>query len=279
MKHLIESKISQLQKISEQWYIQVACINKLNPFRIASYYIALGMLFLTFTSCEESDLIGAQKQSTLGVIEGEASTSRLDEKTNGPSTPYPTILRQTFVPGSSLVDHTKCLTWRISWPEYAAGYDHNLIPTVMTLTAGQLNSFNYLNQSSPQTTYASTLSLYHDNKVQGTAGMWMELDYADVGEAEEFVFFKEVNYSVSTIQNLVTQRPDLWDNKWIDTPKTPIAEEITYQEGDVFLFKLDRAGYYGGIRIVSMTPRIIEVYLAVPNIGNVAPQIETELAH
>jgi hypothetical protein len=233
--------------------------------------------FMVLTSCEEDSLTESLSGKTT-LRDTAPSETWLPEEGSGQTYPYPTILHQTFIPNSPLVDHTKCLTWKISWPEYAAGYDENMIPTVMTLTGGQLNSINFLNQNSPQNTYATTLSLYHDNKVQGSYLMWMELDHADIFEAEEFVFFKEVNYSVSHIQDLVTKRPDLWDNKWIDTPMTPVLEEATYQEGDVFLLKLDRAKLYGGIRIVSMTPRIIEVYLAVPNTGQQRPSTKTELS-
>jgi hypothetical protein len=46
-----------------------------------------------------------------------------------------------------------------------------------------------------------------------------------------------------------------------------MTDELAYSEGDFVYFRLDQDGEptrWGGIRIVSMTPRIIEVYVAVP---------------
>ncbi|WP_232325938.1 hypothetical protein [Spirosoma montaniterrae] len=60
----------------------------------------------------------------------------------------------------------------------------------------------------------------------------------------------------------MTERPDKFETYWVDNSNEPPV----YQQGDLFLFKLTEQHLYGGIRIVSMTPRIIEVYLAVPNI-------------
>lgn len=61
----------------------------------------------------------------------------------------------------------------------------------------------------------------------------------------------------------VTERPSLFETLW---PGFGAAtEEVDYSEGDFIQFALF-SGHYGGIRIVSMTPRIIEIYLAVPNL-------------
>ena len=65
---------------------------------------------------------------------------------------------------------------------------------------------------------------------------------------------------------LVQNRPKLFVNNWPGGGEN----EVDYQEGDFIHFQLSNtslsvAELYGGIRIVSMSPRIVEVYLALPN--------------
>ncbi|GAB3643332.1 hypothetical protein [Spirosoma arcticum] len=181
--------------------------------------------------------------------------------------PYPTITKQTFIPDYDLWAQTKCHAWRIEWPNYPAGTDPNKIPTVFTLSNSALNSFDYLNGRPAITTYKTNFNLYHNAQIEMSETLWDELIYSfGAGEEMESIWFNKVTISVKTLEHWVTERPALFESNWVDNNQEPPV----YQQGDVFLFRLfgvtpadpDR---YGGIRIVSMTPRIIEVYLAVPN--------------
>ena len=60
-----------------------------------------------------------------------------------------------------------------------------------------------------------------------------------------------------------TERPSLFETNWPGT----CATDLEYAEGNIFQFMLTEGDVdrFGGIRVVSVTPRIIEVYLAVPN--------------
>ncbi|WP_026308534.1 hypothetical protein [Spirosoma spitsbergense] len=180
----------------------------------------------------------------------------------GQSLPYPTIIKQTFVPENELFAYMKCLTWRIEWPNYPSGTDENKIPTVFTLSNGALNSFDYLNGVSAATTYKANFNLYHNAKLETANTLWNELTYTfGAGNQMETTWFNKTNYSAKTIEDWVKKRPSLFKSYWVDNNQEP----PTYQQGDIFLFRLTDQNRYGGIRIVSMTPRIIEVYLAVPN--------------
>ncbi|MGA0557798.1 hypothetical protein ACO2Q8_14170 [Larkinella sp. VNQ87] len=185
----------------------------------------------------------------------------------GQSLPYPTITRRTFIPDYDLWAHTKCHTWRIEWPEYPAGTDPNKIPTVFTLSNGALNSFDYLNAQSASNTYKTHFNLYHNAQLEMSSTLWDELIYSfNAGDQMEITWFNKTNISVKSLEHWVKERPALFENNWVDNNQEPPV----YQQGDIFLFKvmnLDPTilNRYGGIRIVSMSPRIIEVYLAVPN--------------
>ncbi len=228
------------------------------------------LLLMALCGCEESFV---QRQDLAARADGFVPNSPPEGPGGYTSNPgghpllFPTIIEQTFVPGNKLFAYTKCLTWRIEWPNYPVGTDQNKIPTVFTLSNGALNSFNYLNSVAASTTYKTNFNLYHNAQIEMSRTMWDELTYTlGAGDQMGVVWFNKTNYSVKTIEGWVKERPSLFEAYWTDNNQEPPV----YEQGDIFLFKLfgsmptdpDR---YGGIRIVSMTPRIIEVYLAVPN--------------
>lgn len=183
----------------------------------------------------------------------------------GPSRlPTPTIIHQTFIPSYSLWAHTKCLTWRISWPTYNWSVDESAKPTVFNRNNGALNSFNYLNSTDPLNTINSTFSLYTNNKVEGTIHMASDgLNHVPWGGAGmEWVKFAKVNFPINTIKHWVEDRPSNFESHM----PAVTSDHLFYNEGDIILFNILGENRYGGIRIVSMNPRVIEVYLAVPNI-------------
>jgi hypothetical protein len=176
--------------------------------------------------------------------------------------PYPDIIEREFIPAHRPFAGTKCLAWRITWPTYPGDMDTDKIPGVFSAPAGALNSFYYLNNVSPQATYNTSFSLYHGDKVESTFGMWDELTYSVDGSNMETVFFALSDQPLSTIEEWVKERPSQFESYW---PEGSNDMEMEYDEGDIIVFKLVNANRYGGIRIVSMTPRVIEVYVAVPN--------------
>lgn len=139
---------------------------------------------------------------------------------------------------------------------------------MFSLTNGTPYSFTFLNNTLPANTYKTNFSLYYDNNLETVSGLWDELIHThNAGQNIETTRFKKTSYSATTIESWVKGRPDLFRIKWEDTegtiPANTKMEE--YKQGDIYLFKLMSQKRYGGIRIVSMTPRIIEVYLAEPN--------------
>ena len=174
--------------------------------------------------------------------------------------PYPEIIKRTYTPTHRPWAGTRCRAWRITWPVYGGSVSAEKIASVFTTPSGALNSFDYLNSVSPQNTYNTKFSLYHDSKVECTFGMWDELPYALDGGMET-VFFAKTDQPLDIVQHWVEDRPSQFEAYWPGGSDM----ELDYEEGDIILFKQVDSNRYGGIRIVSMTPRIIEVYFAEPN--------------
>lgn len=187
-------------------------------------------------------------------------------KSGGQTLPAPTIIHQTYVPTNQLWAQTRCRTWRITWPTYPAGTSSNLIPTMFSVTTGTPYSFNYLNGTAAVTTYKTDFNLYHNNTLASVYDMWSSLTHV-VGATDkiEQSWFNKSVFTATQIEGWVKGRPSLFESYWKHTPDTTTEIE-NYQQGDIFQFKLVKQNRYGGIRIVSMSPRIIEVYLAEPNL-------------
>lgn len=191
--------------------------------------------------------------------------------TTGPSLPLPTIIAQTYIPANENFDDTRCRAWRITWPTYPVSTNANLIPTVFTVKNGNLNSFNYLNNTAPVNTYKATFNLYHNNKLETAGTLWDELIYTfDDGVDMDLTHFVKTKQPAASVEDWVKERPKLFKAYWEEGVFSSQNEVANYQQGDIYLFKITdldetTADQYGGIRIVSMTPRIIEIYLAESN--------------
>lgn len=78
------------------------------------------------------------------------------------------------------------------------------------------------------------------------------------------IFFQKGNVSLDQLMDWVQVRPQRFEVHW---PGIGIGNtKMDYKEGDFIHMYLSESNEYGGIRIVSETPRIIEVYLAVENL-------------
>ncbi|WP_276372846.1 hypothetical protein [Chryseolinea sp. H1M3-3] len=227
--------------------------------------VVLGSIIIG--GCEDPALTrnpSAQLGTTIlhGNDEGPGSYT---DHPNGSRYAYPEIIFKEFIPKDDLYNW-KTLAWRITWPVYAPGADADKIPTLFSLN-GALNSFYYLNNVDPANTYKTVFSLYHDNKLTRPADLATELDFvatAPKGSMKEAWFvYDKWNTPLDHIQHMVEQAPGGFQWNYYDE----MTGEIAYNAGDYFKFRLDQPGEptrWGGIRIVSMTPRIIEVYVAVP---------------
>jgi hypothetical protein len=233
---------------------------------VALFYTISGFIALSFMGCGDQSIITRDQSSQLGKTihsgrhEGPGSFT---DHPNGDRYPYPEIIKNKYIPPYDLFSHTHCMAWRITWPAYAGSADVAKIPTVFATGNGALNSFYYLDNVDPLNTYKTKFSLYYENKVATSNTMWDELKYTFYAPANsmESVWFAKVDQPVDIIQFWVTERPDQFENHWPGNE----GEELTYGEGDFFIYYLTDQNLYGGIRIVSMSPRIIEVYLAVPS--------------
>lgn len=217
-----------------------------------------GLVLFTMASCEDAlqknDAIAGKTRNGHGSHPGDIKSNP------GDSYRYPEIIEREYVPPYDLFSEYKCRTWRIAWPDYADDFDSDFIPTVLSLNNGELNSFNFLNNTHPNNTFNGTISLFYSQRVQSAHVMWPELDYVGDGVMEN-VTFAPGNVSLDKIMDWVQERPDLFINHW---PEIGTYNELDYEEGDFIHFKLLDSKLYGGIRIVSLSPRIIEVYLTLP---------------
>jgi hypothetical protein len=233
--------------------------NSNSPFRL----LFCAILAITIVSCTENQITPDQKISSIprgDIFDSPGRDLHVGiPKNDSWRYPYPDIIAREFIPPYEFFSDTKCLAWRIAWPDYENSADDDKIPTVFG-TNGALNSFDYLNSVDPGNTHSKVFSLYYNNKVEAASLLWAELDHTDavLMEAPYFVLSDQ---SLDNIKDWVTERPGLFKNHWPGGG----TNDLDYGEGDFIQFYLGDAELYGGIRIVSMTPRIIEVYLAVPN--------------
>ncbi|GAB2600397.1 hypothetical protein [Spirosoma areae] len=231
---------------------------------------------LALCSCEEQAITRQQATTPTPQSSARQSSQGSPIKSGGQTLPPPIITKQTFIPAYSLFAETKCQAWRITWPTYPAGTDPNQIPTVFTVANGALNSFHYLNNTSASTTDKTNFNLYNNAQLKTANMLWSELKHVlDDNDKMDVTYFYKTNYSVDKLEYMVKERPSLFETYWTSAQftVTNYNNYFTYQQGDIYLYKLQNLhpdwnqnpNRYGGIRIVSMSPRIIEVYLAEPN--------------
>lgn len=212
------------------------------------------------------------KQPTQETVQGTTGSARFGSGgiiVSEPSLPAPTIVSQTYIPTNSFFAEMRCRAWRISWPTYPAGTSPNLIPTMFSVASGTPYSINFLNKTQPANTFKTSFNLYHSNKLASVNDMWEELTHVNGNISElELVWFRKSKYSISSVETWVKGRPKLFELYWMKDAEDNVeskTEMVNYQKDDLYLFKLQKQNRYGGIRIVSISPRIIEVYLAEPN--------------
>ena len=215
---------------------------------------------LAFTACQEDTEVSSLKKITRPTDE---TPDDVLNPTGGHDFPYPNIIEKTFIPSLDWFAHTKCIAWRIEWPTYNNSVDPDWIPSFFKTSNGALNSLSYLLSIDPKNKKTLNFSLYQDEKIEAANNIaelwaWYE-DYL-----AESPRFKKIDRSLSSIEHWVTERPDRFEKFWPSDESPP--SEVSYQAGDFFLFHLGKANRYGGIRIVSETPRIIEIYYTEPNI-------------
>jgi hypothetical protein len=228
--------------------------------------MCISAVVLTLSACEDH-MVQRSDQAVGGKTSGGGGGGDRPggfKQNPGESYPFPTVTFTEFIPSYDPFSYFKCHAWRIEWPWYDDDFDYNLIPGVLSVNSGELNSFNFLNSTVPSNTFNSTFSLFYGDRVEGAGNMWDELEYSfnTPGYQDmESVQFAKGNVSVKNLQDWVQERPKLFVLNWPGSTDW----QVEYQEGDFIHFYLSKSDLYGGIRIVSMSPRIIEVYLALPN--------------
>ncbi len=177
----------------------------------------------------------------------------------GEHRPLPTIIEQYYP--AELADYVGTKAWRIEWPADAAGVDPEKIRTFFSISTGGLNNLQYMNSIDPLNKKKLSFSLFTDTRLKAAA-VEEELwgggpHFADV------VYFGKIDKSLDAIKGWVTTRPSAFEHSWADTED--LSYDVEYQEGDFYIYQISDLTpvQYGGIRIVSEDPRIIEVYHAV----------------
>lgn len=229
----------------------------MNSFRKLSLSLVIGM-FLLLASCYDEEV----NLNKTAAPSREAPGDYADQPGSG-TVVYPSILKQTFIPDYERFAHTKCIAWRIEWPVYGGGMDPDQIPTFFATSKGSLNSFDYLQSVDPANKQKVNFSLYLDSKVEAATNISNLWALGEVLNVQD-VRFRKLGLTPSEIEFFATERPSLFEDYWEYAESSVF--EADYQEGDFFLYQLLSDQLFGGIRIVSDSPRIIEVYLAVPNI-------------
>lgn len=228
----------------------------------------VGGVLISMAGCYEEETYFNKTARPPATIPGDYA-----DQPNPGDYPYPTIIKETFIPEYHHFAHTKCIAWRIEWPAYAGGVDPDQIPSFFALSKGTLNSFDYLQSGDLANKQKINFSLYLDNKVEtatNVSNLWALGESFGVIDVK----FKSYDATVDAIEYMATERPKLFEDYYDDDQNT--FWESEYEAGDFFLFKvMTDVPTFGGIRIVSESPRIIEVYHAVPNLST--PSIDNDL--
>jgi hypothetical protein len=224
------------------------------------------LVILIFSGCEDQWMTKNTSvelaKNRDGGFEGPGTYS---DHSSGDRYPYPEIIHQVFIPENDMWDR-KTLAWRITWPVYADDADPEKIPTVWSGN-GILNSIDYLNNVDPQNTYNTLFSLYFDETIQRSRDMASELDHvagAPNGSMDT-VEFNDMWITASGLQKMAETDASGFQMYWQLVNK---VDELEYEDEDILFYKIGgptEFKLYGAIRIVSIEPRIIEVFLAVPN--------------
>ena len=217
-------------------------------------------LSLVFTACQEDVETLGRGDKTMPTRPGGPGGKVVNP--GGGEYAYPKIIRRTYVPEYEPWANTRCQAIRIEWPLYEEEVDSEMIPDLLATATRSLYTFNYV-ESDPVLKANLDFSLYRENKLQipyNTAGL-----YPLGGYTGEYPSFVKHNIGRETIEHWVTERPSQFESYYKNS-KDPKTDEVDYQEGDFFLMYLDKKNRYGGVRIVSESPRIIEVYIAEPNL-------------
>lgn len=229
----------------------------MNSLRKISLSLLGAVIILLTISCQEEPLYLNKKTSRPPTMPGGYA-----DNPDSWDYPYPTISKQTFIPNNINFAHTKSIAWRIEWPVYAGGVDSDQIPTFFATSKGALNSFDFLQSADLANKQKVNFSLYVDNKIESAvniSNLWALGEIIDV----DMVSFKSFIATPEEIEHIVTETPSHFDTYYEYIENSVLEAE--YEEGDFFLYKIEsNPVQYGGIRIVSESPRIIEVYLAVP---------------
>jgi len=217
-------------------------------------------LLLAFTACEEDVESLGRNDKTMTVRPGGPG----DKVIIPDGLPYPDVDEKIFTSSSRLHNNYRCRTWRITWPNYDQDVDPDEIHNYFAISNSTLYSFNYIMSIDPAEKQKLTLALYNHNRVISSRSSG-ELWGADEERTKKLQLIKHNEY-IPDIENLVTARPDLFQDKWEELNGKGIGHDFVYEEGDFFMFAIPHLNRYGGIRIVSMSPRTIEVYYAEPTI-------------
>jgi hypothetical protein len=228
-------------------------------------HVIAGMLLLLITSCEKSFL--SEEESRQKQLKHEKEINDFTDHPDSPRVAYPTIQHVTYIPRDPANAHTKCLAWKISWPANQDMMAPDQIPTMFSYHNGALNSFKYLNAVDPMNTFNTTFSLYYENKFMTLENLDLIAQLTHFNKINHLyyhdVFIGKLNESPATVESWVKENPGILEtNVWNNISK---VDHFEYQEGDMFIFHEQGYQHNGIVRIVSMQPRVIEVYLAVPN--------------
>ncbi|QHT70012.1 hypothetical protein GXP67_26885 [Rhodocytophaga rosea] len=249
--------------------------------RAAICFFSCAVAF-SFSACEKEaltdlDLMPASSKT----INQRGEIGGYIPNPGGENLPQPTIVKQIYIPKNPANAGFKTLAWKITWPTYPAGADEDQIPTVFSTDDGALNSFNYLNSVDSTETYKMHFSLYFDNRVlvSNDTDLWAPLTYLDfysVGSSDiDNTALKKINTSPAIVEDWVKNNPGILASEMGNDANSDYEYDDwePYQAGDIYIYQIykhdeDKPFKYGVIRIVSMSPRVIEVYLAVPNIND-----------
>jgi hypothetical protein len=193
--------------------------------------------------------LAAIGQGTPSAVGGGVKPPPLKIKAANPyHPPIVTVIKKDF---------DEARGWRITWKS-VAGSDptpQNKVQSIFSTVTGAVNSVDYLNGVSAKNTDNADMMLYFGD-LRSTHKVPQLTHKSGLKKTQ----FKLSGMKVADLEDAAKNDP----NKFgvIYTLAFDAAGEVkeNYKEGQIYVFKTDRTpAKYGAVRIVSMSPRIIEV--------------------
>jgi hypothetical protein len=192
--------------------------------------------------------VGTMSSTQPGVAQIPGSPTDIQQNP-GAQQQLPTVkvIKQEFT-------HAK--GWRITWNGGIVSSDNwTKIQSIFSTVTGSVNSIHFLNNTSWENTDNADFMLY-----SGDLTATSEISQLTKKSALHATTFKLTSMKVNELEDAAKNNPNLFGTIYALAFDQATTTKPDYKAGQIYVFKTARASAkYGAVRVVSMSPRVIEV--------------------